>query len=667
MFYLCLKLSIINYQLSIIFFTLNLRAQTSGPPDVGANDFTISKVDSDQKLCSGGKVQFEISHASWDSRSNSCIEWYVGYIPVTGIEQLFKVPVELLWKKNVKTKTKGNGYVTNCNTIDNYGLAGDPSQKYSPVEITIPSNAKSIKIGVRIFKPGFASSDNQDVSYASFDVDGVQENLGPIIGNGVYDCSLPDFRTTPRSFSVDESRIIKPTNVYVWTAPVGWSFVNDNGVVLNTNTVFNVIRPKTVKIIPNNGSLLPKSGNLEFYAISAECNTKSLVSSLPISYNQPSSNVITQTTPSDIYAYSANIGVILGSEPVCGESGYVYKWEKSENLGTTWTEVGTTKNYNPNTITKTTFYRRWVNTSTSPSNVVYFYIRGSTCSRELSKTPSISVSNLKVNGSCSTPVMRVNCNTDFNNFQTNYSWFLTRTYAQNGRIENETVLTTTPYIDIDYSNPANIGVSQVRASLVVNFPCGSSRSTQSVTTTMPTDVAPVAFGPCGQSSLGDIIAGRSYCFATVPSNQNYNFTITPTKTGGGAIGSALTSASTNTNYVFVSAGNGLSEGFTLTATNPRIPAGCPNSYSVTYNIISDQTVSTGGYMFDLYSTGMPYRGKSYIRVPSANDPNVNFGTDRFNFGTNNFTMEAWVQGKTNSYNLAEYTIFSNWTNTLQAG
>lgn len=169
-----------------------------------------------------------------------------------------------------------------------------------------------------------------------------------------------------------------------------------------------------------------------------------------------------------------------------------------------------------------------------------------------------------------------------------------------------------------------------------------------------------------------IIIDKSYTFEVTPANAQNSITINADNTTNGAVASTFSPAATNvTNATTfgVKAGNLPSQGFTFTATNPSIPAGCLNTpYSVHYDVVSDQVVSSQGYMFDLYSTGMPYRGKSYIRVPAANDPNASAGTARFDFNTSNFTMEAWVQGKTNTYNLPLYTIFSNWTmSSGQAG
>lgn len=261
-----------------------------------SNDFTIRKIRSKDKICSEGKVSFEINHESWDSRKASCIEWYVNYTPVSGIATPFAVPVELIWKKDVKTRTSGLGYVTNCNSNDGNGPAGNPSQKYSPVEITIPKSAKRIQITVRIYKPGVFSSDNVDEASASFDVDGIREDLGAIVGNGVFDCSVNNFKTAIRSYNINESKILQANNVYVWTAPKGWTFVNFLNVELNQNTLIRLNRPGIVKLKPDSrlGNKLPDTGNLELYATETDCSIKSLVSKLPISYEVATKPTLTQ-------------------------------------------------------------------------------------------------------------------------------------------------------------------------------------------------------------------------------------------------------------------------------------------------------------------------------------------------------------------------------------
>lgn len=171
-----------------------------------------------------------------------------------------------------------------------------------------------------------------------------------------------------------------------------------------------------------------------------------------------------------------------------------------------------------------------------------------------------------------------------------------------------------------------------------------------------------------------IVNNGVYNFIVTPDNVNYSYSVVPKVTTNGAVRSILTSPTSINASLAVKAGNGASQGFTLVATNPLLPASCPTQSTATqtFDIVSDQTASTGGYMFDLYSTGMPYRGKIYIRVPAATDPNVNLGTARFNFTpivglSSQFTMEAWVQGKINSYNLPLYTIFSNWNSRTQVG
>ncbi|TAF73255.1 MAG: T9SS C-terminal target domain-containing protein [Bacteroidetes bacterium] len=193
-----------------------------------------------------------------------------------------------------------------------------------------------------------------------------------------------------------------------------------------------------------------------------------------------------------------------------------------------------------------------------------------------------------------------------------------------------------------------------------------TQSYQQNTDFIPTDIY--------QSQSRPFMIESSLSMEAKPSGYNYEITVAPTKTVPNSVSSYLISNNPTplTGLFTVRTGNILSEGFTVTAKRNDAPVGCPNSLTKTFNLVSDATASTGGYMFDLYSTGMPYRGKTYIRVPAATDPNVNFGTSRFNFniisgGSSQFTMEAWVQGKTNSYNLPLYSIFSNWNTRTQAG
>ncbi|TAF72408.1 MAG: hypothetical protein EAZ53_16160, partial [Bacteroidetes bacterium] len=254
-----------------------------------------------------------------------------------------------------------------------------------------------------------------------------------------------------------------------------------------------------------------------------------------------------------------------------------------------------------------------------------------------------------------------------------YEWKLfnkgTITPATSARftLNNATTITnqTASNISVNYNGQTtfDLAVRVVNGNPNQNLTSNWATTTYEPAPTLATDIVLVTPPP--------IIAGSNFTLDVVPAG-NYNFSITPKRAGAGSVNTTYDFCDiTRAEMICLTAGNAVSEGFNITATNLN-PTGCHSSViSKTFDIVSDQTVSTGGYMFDLYTTGMPYRGKIYIRVPAATDPNVNLGTNRFDFnlvgGSSRFTMEAWVQGKTNSYNLPFYTIFSNWNSRTQAG
>jgi hypothetical protein len=148
------------------------------------------------------------------------------------------------------------------------------------------------------------------------------------------------------------------------------------------------------------------------------------------------------------------------------------------------------------------------------------------------------------------------------------------------------------------------------------------------------------------TSQPPIISDQLHSFNVVPNTGvNYALSIAPTQVSSGSANSLFGSPSSgNTSTTFstqspfnVRVGQPLTKGFTITANTPAFN-GCPAAtFSKTFDLISDYDLQLLGFNFNYLGT--TYVSKNYMRVPL--DPNA-AGLDRLNFGTNDFTFEAWT-------------------------
>ncbi|MCO4293740.1 gliding motility-associated C-terminal domain-containing protein [Solitalea sp. MAHUQ-68] len=85
--------------------------------------------------------------------------------------------------------------------------------------------------------------------------------------------------------------------------------------------------------------------------------------------------IIQPTNPGNCPATFFDPSIIVGSD--AGPSGTTYKWQKSTDLGVTWSDIGvTTRDYNPPTLVKTTWYHRIAinGPDQDESNIIRFVI-----------------------------------------------------------------------------------------------------------------------------------------------------------------------------------------------------------------------------------------------------------------------------------------------------
>lgn len=144
------------------------------------------------------------------------------------------------------------------------------------------------------------------------------------VASGTYNSSIQALYLDPtRDYTAANRRITPKTNAFT-----------------GSNTTYQTTGYGTVGGTNYNGS--------------ASTNEDAVVTNTAIS-----NNTITEATP-DVFCVTSNPGVVLGSTPVSSGS-FTYQWQSSIN-NTTFTDIlgATAKDYDPVTLSVTTYYRRAV-------------------------------------------------------------------------------------------------------------------------------------------------------------------------------------------------------------------------------------------------------------------------------------------------------------------